>query len=639
MLTGALVLVVATGYDPRAAASYFTPRYVALFPLMLLVLLTWVVSARPCAKRERFDGLDVLALLFAGWVALSAALAPVGTLAWLGQYNRGVGALVWIVLALGFLALRRMSSPTTVRGVAWGAALALALAGMSAVLQAAGTHVVWPAVDVYGGRMVGTTGNPVNLGGLVLLAAWVGSLALSAERARWERAAFAVAAALGLTGAVLAVSRAAYAGLVLALIFLVVAWTLRRRWRRVALLGAVIAAIVLAALLYSPGSAPSGALTSRIGEEAGAQQLTEADRQRTDFWRVALRAVADRPVLGFGAGAYETAFRRFAPVRLMQDSPDLVPSDPHSLPLLLAAGTGVPGAIMAAGLLIGSWVTIGRRARRDRTGDAYAPLAYTLAVTAFLMVSPADLVTVVPLVVVLALGVGAPSSGARLAAGSVGGERWPPGRWIMYAGVTVLALAFCGAVAAGVQLYRADRAEGRSITAKDQPAAVKAADIFPWFARYGVVAGTAEWRGGLHDDDPTRISRGEGLLHSVLERDPYNAHASMELARLELSRDRPAAAAAIAKQALARTPHHPVLEGLWGFAAAILARGGNEAAHATIAELQAYGPQTSDGWQWLGVALAASGDARGSREAIDHARSLAPALDEEAYKKRLQGAR
>lgn len=636
---GLLVFVMATGYDSRAAGLYFTPRFALLFLLVFLVALVWAVAVRPGLRPMHCDILDAAAALFGMWAALGAALAPVPTLAWLGQYNRGIGALVWISLVLGFVVLRRAASPTTTRVIAWWAAIALVLAGATAVLQAVGIEVVWSGVDRVGGRMTGTTGNPVNLGGLSLLAVWVGFLAFSDRRASWERAAFALAAVFGLAGMVLSVSRAAYVGLALAAALGIVWWMRNRQWRFVVMLAAAAAAVALATVLYSSGPDAGGALVTRIGGETGAQQMTESDQQRTEFWRVAAKAVRDRALTGYGAGAYETAFRRFASVELMQDSPNLVPSDPHSLPLLLASTTGIPGALLAVVLVVGSWVTIGLRLLRSGDARDVAAFAYTVAVCAYLIVSPVDLVTAVPFVVVLGLALGAPSPGSRFTWEIAGAGRAAAGRVVPWLAIGVLSVAVLVATMGAFRLYRADLAEGRSSIAGDRQAAARAAELFPWFSRYAIVAGSALWRDGVHNDATAQVSQGELLLRSVLRRDPYNAQASMELARLNLSVERPVEAAAIVKDGLARTPHHPVLEGLWGFAAATVARNatGSQAARDMIADLQSYGPKTADGWQWLGVALATVGDTQGSIVARDRAKSLAPDLDADAYKKRIQG--
>ena len=85
-----------------------------------------------------------------------------------------------------------------------------------------------------------------------------------------------------------------------------------------------------------------------------------------DLWNAALSATADRPVAGLGAGAFVVADRLYRPAERRRQTPWALASDPHSLPLLLLATTGLVGL----GLGVATIVLAGLAVRRRRRGSA-----------------------------------------------------------------------------------------------------------------------------------------------------------------------------------------------------------------------------------------------------------------------------
>jgi O-antigen ligase len=425
----------------------------------------------------------------------------------------------------------------------WAAAFVLILNAILTLTQATGGTTPWGGVNLSNGRMTGTSGNPVNTAGLSLLAVWLGGLAFfGGGLPPWSRRLAAVGAVCGLVPIVLSVSRAAYIGLAVAAVLLVAALLLRRRWRSVAVLGVVAVLFVAGTMAYSSRSGGHIAQTvpgSIVAQDASATaagtgpSLSDSDTQRIEFWRVALDAVQERPILGYGPGAYAAAYRLFVPAARLQAEPNTVVSDPHNMPLLLASTIGIPGLLLALTLLAGGVLVLVVRAgkslwRREPEPDgsrATIGMVYALAVLAYLMVSPTDLVTVAPLMLVLGAALGPPAERARL---SVVLPAFQSRKGVGQAVTGVLALA-CGVafvvvLVMGVRLYQADIASAKAAQQRSIAESVRAGELFPWYPHFPQVAGGMLWRQAM-TQDPAKpntgdAERGEALLKKSLAYDP-----------------------------------------------------------------------------------------------------------------------
>ena len=449
LCVGALLAAVAVGYDPALVGKYYVPRLALLYPLTLAVVVLTVVQRRPRRESPSIDVLDLLALAFAAWQALSAALSPSPVIAWFGYYNRGTGTIFWIALTLLFVAARRLlDRPRGRQALTWFASVVLLVAGLIAVAQVAGAATLWGGA-VINGRVAGPTGNPITLAGLSLLGVW-----LAAGLPSWpRRSATLVVALAGVVGGaaclVLTVSRAAYLGVAVGVAVLAVAWIVERRRRALIVMASVCAAGLVATLGYGLVSGGDANLLSRLdGGQMGG--LTRSDSLRVALWREGVAGVSWRPLTGAGSGAFVLADRLYRSPEDRIRQPWALASDPHSLPLLVASTSGVPGLLLAsafAALFV--WTTWPRRRpMEDGDGSArprapelrVAGLSYLAATTVFVLVSPLDLVVAVPVALVAAVTCGAPPPERRLS------WRLPEQIWRSWAtALTVLAAVLAGA--------------------------------------------------------------------------------------------------------------------------------------------------------------------------------------------------
>ncbi len=98
--------------------------------------------------------------------------------------------------------------------------------------------------------------------------------------------------------------------------------------------------------------------------EAGAARLASVQSNRYDYWRVALRAFADEPLVGEGSGGFRVVWLRERPFRESV-------RDAHSLYLETAAELGIAG--LACLLALFGGVAAGAVRARRRAGPVVAP--------------------------------------------------------------------------------------------------------------------------------------------------------------------------------------------------------------------------------------------------------------------------
>jgi len=173
-----------------------------------------------------------------------------------------------------------------------------------------------------------------------------------------------VAAVLGVlwAGLVLSLSQSSFAALLGGLAVLGVL-----RWKPVPVLGAIaaLAAIAVAAVLLSPGSLEI--------DTRSTESLDKATSGRFDLVSGALSMARDRPVWGFGSGAFAERYRAREGVRSKR-----VAAVSHTIPLTVAAEQGLIGLLAYLALMVAAFRLVlgGVRARvrngRPRIADISA---------------------------------------------------------------------------------------------------------------------------------------------------------------------------------------------------------------------------------------------------------------------------
>lgn len=246
------------------------------------------------------------------------------------------------------------------------------------------------------------------------------------------------------------------------------------------------------------------------GGELQGRLLSASGNGREEYWRVAWASARDEPLLGTGAGSFETEWLRERPVAF--DA-----RDAHNLYLETLAELGPVGLLLLVVTLALPLVAL-LRARRAR----YAPAAGS-AYAAFLLHAALDWDWELPVVAVPALLCAA----VALCAGGVEEEPWLTGR---RRAVALAALAPLVAVALVAHAgNRATRAAGDALEGGDAARALAESQTAtrwaPWSDEAWVHRASAEL--GLGEREAARAS-----LHEAVRLNPDNWSAWLALAAL-----------------------------------------------------------------------------------------------------------
>jgi tetratricopeptide (TPR) repeat protein len=587
---------------------------VALFVLALLAL-TMTIVGRPARPPGVVLAALVLFAAYSAWSLLSTTWADQQADAWAGGHR---AFAYWLVLALFSLWPTRASS---VRLLIGSFSLGVAVIGLIEILRAdsaaaggaffidlrfaepAGyinANVALWTLGMLGCLSIGATrrSHPavrgVMLGGAGLLAGlallgqsrgWVLALplalivlvAFSPDRLRIALGALLIGiGVLAVRGPILAVhddySPARFDALLsdataaLVLMAVVVcgvgaAWAaLERRTKateRTARRLAVATGALLAALALAAGAAAlveAGDPMNRVteawsdfkeggGPKTGGSRFASGGSNRYDFWTVALNAFRQHPLRGIGAENFQELYLRVG------NSTEKA-RYPHSLEVGVLSQLGIVGALLLAGafgaLLVG--VTSLRRAPRESRAAAVAALglfAYWLAHASVDWFWEFPGLTAPPLALLASAAALAPRPAAAR-------RRWP--RPLLAASALaalVLALSIAALWLSALYLDR-----GAEIWRDDSQAAFEALDraavLNPLSDVPDATAATIALRLDRTDD-------ARRLFLDVLEREPNNAYAALELGLIASEQNRRPEALRFLRRSLAENPNDSLI--------------------------------------------------------------------------------
>ncbi|MBU2602078.1 MAG: O-antigen ligase family protein [Actinobacteria bacterium] len=290
---------------------------------------------------------------------LAASLASEDpTVAVTGNLIRRDGYLMLLGNAMLFLIAYSVSAGR-VRCVARMLATAVVLAALPvwayAFAQSLGADpFVWEPFRGESGRVFSTLGNPIFLGAYSMMASLV-ALGLWMDRGRRLRRWWLAAAALGVGVTGLTASRAAWLGLALGCLAL--CWpALRARALTRLVVGAVAAAVLGVSLV---------GLLAWVGTPAQRTMLTQSVQTLSDpgagrnagrvaIWNITLEMIRDHPYLGVGPDLMGARFEEYRTAGYdAAEGEDRIADKPHSVVLEWGVETGIPGAVLFSGLVLG----------------------------------------------------------------------------------------------------------------------------------------------------------------------------------------------------------------------------------------------------------------------------------------------
>lgn len=317
--------------DPAGLAPFGPAKWMAVSATVLaaVAVVAWDGWARVHRGTALAWGLFLLVIV----VAAARGLDPL--YGWTGTPERHLGALTWLLCALAFLVGHSLKDDGEGRLVASSAVAASVVVGGWATAEVLG----WKPLDLAGSgdRPVGPFGSSAYLGAVTLLlgAVAVGT-ALDTGRGRRARIVGLVGATGCGVGLVASGARAAWLGAVFAAgVTMAVRAGARRRRAWIPAAAAVTACV---------GLALATGVAGRVGDVVSDDQ--GGARGRMDEWGVAVRVIAENPVLGVGPEGYRIAFGGSvdeAYEKAHGRSP--LPDRAHSSLLDVAATSGVPGLV------------------------------------------------------------------------------------------------------------------------------------------------------------------------------------------------------------------------------------------------------------------------------------------------------
>jgi O-antigen ligase len=486
------------------------------------------------------------------WVALIGVLA-IATFngvdplhAWIGTPDRRLGLFAWITFPALFVAGHGCTSRAAIRLVLRAASLGAIVLGVWSAAELLGHPPL--GLEFADARAGGPFGQPAYLGAACLL---FGPLAAATALDRGEPLRWRQAGALGASGALFALAlsqtRAAWAGAIVAALAVGVReWAGLRRHRRRAVVTAVAIAVI--AILVGVTTPLGGRATSAFDMSHG----TSAGR--LDEWRIASRAIADRPLLGTGPEGYRVVFPQEVDAAYVRKyGAEAYPDRAHNgvLDVTIAGGmaAGLLYVALLAFALVHAWRALKRRDAVDVALGA-AVLAYVVQQQFLFPLAELDSILWL-LVGMLVARTSAPARDATLRARGL---------------VLPIAIATMVAVTYGTREVVADRALKRAATTADVPTALRDADdathwrsdsIRGWY----VAARIAQRGEALTDIDAALDRVQQGLDRSPRDpalRDLYGRLLVERAARSRLERDIATARAELDRLA-ADAPHDPTL--------------------------------------------------------------------------------
>jgi O-antigen ligase len=354
-----------------------------------VLLAVWVVSQGEWTRERVRCALlappNLAILGFLAWVGLSAALSDLPRFSRFEAMRHLGGGLVYFAVLYGLPVRRSLNQFVT----------ALALAGsLSAIIAFASIAGNDPSTP----RISGAFQNEQLLASVLCLLLPVVLMASQTGEEAWRRNTALLASVIMGFGILVAQNRSVWAATAVSLAVLG-GLSLRsmrppgsKGFQKHQIILPLAVALVSTALFL--GISRSGTLLSLRAQTLSSLNQDKSVKWRLGMWNKCLRMVRDRPVFGWGVGAFPIRQARYfhpdvpggSQEQVMQEGTSLS-EDAHNTYLQIAAELGLPGLALYLAIPITFFVTALRAVPRRRPGLRKAVLLATVAAIAAQMVS------------------------------------------------------------------------------------------------------------------------------------------------------------------------------------------------------------------------------------------------------------
>lgn len=349
------------GIDTAFANDIYDTFKVFLLRIgVAFALFAWVLDTVRKGSTLRTSPVFWVFLAFIGWSAVATVLSISPGTAFFGKYRRYDGfwsyTLYGIIL---FLTVQFANRPGRIKQLAQTITAASAIIALYGLMQAAGADILdFQNVGFEANRSFSTYGNPDLLAGYLAFGIFVPlALALS-ESSTAKRATYWGVFLLSTVVSITAFSRSIWVGSVVGFAAIVV-FAVRQRssWSAVdwAMSGTAAGA---GAIIAVRSLGADNAVMNFVSRVSSIFNFSDGSAStRFMIWGAAMKAIAQRPIFGFGPDTFRLIFRRFQPDGYAALAGyRSVADNVHDYPLQLAAGVGIPGALMFYGAIAWSAV-------------------------------------------------------------------------------------------------------------------------------------------------------------------------------------------------------------------------------------------------------------------------------------------
>jgi O-antigen ligase len=254
-----------------------------------------------------------------------------------------------------------------------GLALVSAAIAAGAIVQGADFRVTFGGARV-AGRAVSSFDHSNQLGSLCAMASMVTiGLIASARTARWRLAGAGLMLVL-IGGQILTLSRGAWIGTVVGVVFLMFALPNARR----ALIALAIPFAIVAVLMFA--TSPDSTQIQVIGERFESLTVRSPYDDRPAIWSEAIREIVADPLTGQGPGNFPVASTRSS-----SEASTVSAYHAHNILLTWAAESGIPAALLIVGFSISLVVAASRARRRGSSRSAASDRAVMAGMAAALV--------------------------------------------------------------------------------------------------------------------------------------------------------------------------------------------------------------------------------------------------------------
>lgn len=345
---------------PFSSDIYDTLKVTILRIGSALALLAWIYDILKYGGKVRTTPIYWIFGAFLLWATASTIFSISPVTAFFGKYRRYEGLWSYGIYAiLFFLVVQYATIEPRVKMLAKTLTFSSAIIALYGLGQSVGIEPIMKGVNAFeAGRSYSTYGNPDLLAGFLAFGVFVSfGLALGERRKGW-RIVYWFILLMNSAVSITAYSRSIWVAIVAGMGFMIL-FALRQSMRPEASDYVFMGGTLLATAVYAIRSLTRNDAVTNIANRVTSifQFKSGSALTRFEIWDAAIKAIKDRPILGFGPDSFRLVFRRYAPVAYAQDAGYLsVADNVHNYILQLAASVGIIGMLLFYGM--GTWVAI-----------------------------------------------------------------------------------------------------------------------------------------------------------------------------------------------------------------------------------------------------------------------------------------